>query len=212
MYGMSNHFSIKEVFARAWATLMAHKLLSFQLVITLGVLQAISSYVSRQQNVHPSWWYVAVQIVLTLVIVVFGIGLNYIFLTLARGGQAHYSNLVLPIRVLVRCMAVSLLAGLAVLVGFIFFIIPGLYLLLRFLFAQYAALDTEGDALTILSNSAVLTRGVKGKLMLLLLAIIGVNIVGFLALGVGLLVTAPLSSLVMVHTYLTLKAHVEAGA
>ncbi|MDB5224813.1 MAG: hypothetical protein JWO43_435 [Candidatus Adlerbacteria bacterium] len=209
---MQHTFSIREIIRRSWATLMHHKTLSAQLVGTLLVLQILQWVLAVAQGMKTTWFYLLLNILLNIVAVVIGIGFNAIFLKLAKGEPAGYRDIVQPLRTIVRYLAVSLVVAVGVLIGFALLIVPGVYLLLRYLFAPYMALDTDSDALTIISRSAKLTRGIKGKLALLLLVLVVINILGFLALGVGLLVTIPLSALVMMHTYLSLKHRVEEAA
>jgi hypothetical protein len=81
-----------------------------------------------------------------------------------------------------------------------------IYLAIRYSMARLAVLDGAA-ILQSLSRSAKLTHGVKWRLALFALAIIGLNILGLIALLVGLLVTIPVSFLAFVHVYLKLKAH-----
>ncbi|MCY0541645.1 hypothetical protein OVW21_26825, partial [Klebsiella pneumoniae] len=55
--------------------------------------------------------------------------------------------------------------------------------------------------------SSKLTRNHMGALVLFVLALVGLNILGFLVIVVGLLVTIPISVLAYSHVYLKLKGH-----
>jgi hypothetical protein len=80
------------------------------------------------------------------------------------------------------------------------------YFAARYSFARFAALD--GAAITdSLRKSTALSKGVKGRLVLLFIALVGLNLLGLLALVVGLLVTIPISLFAFAHVYLKLKAH-----
>lgn len=92
------------------------------------------------------------------------------------------------------------LAGLIMAVAFV----GAVYLGVRYSMARLSAVD-GANIFESLSNSAKLTRGVKGRLMLFALAIIGLNLIGLLALVVGLLVTIPVSMLAFTHIYLKRK-------
>lgn len=80
------------------------------------------------------------------------------------------------------------------------------YLAIRYSMARIAVLDGAA-ILQSLTRSAALTHNVKWHLVLFVLAIIGLNILGLIALLVGLLVTIPVSLLAFVHVYLKLKSH-----
>ena len=96
-------------------------------------------------------------------------------------------------------LALAAAIGLVGLVG-------ALYLGLRYSMARLAVLDGV-DIVESLRTSKKLTDGVKWHLVLFALAIAGLNLLGFLALVVGLLVTMPISLLAFVHVYLKLKSH-----
>jgi uncharacterized membrane protein len=77
---------------------------------------------------------------------------------------------------------------------------------LRYSMARLAVLDGAA-IIESLGKSKKLTQGVKWHLVLFALALAALNVLGFLALVVGLLVTVPVSLLAFVHVYLKLKAH-----
>jgi uncharacterized membrane protein len=81
-----------------------------------------------------------------------------------------------------------------------------LYLGLRYSMARLAVID-GAPIVESLRRSRKLTEGVKWRLVLFALAIAALNLLGFIALVVGLLVTIPISLLAFVHVYLKLKSH-----
>jgi uncharacterized membrane protein len=95
----------------------------------------------------------------------------------------------------------SFLAGAATVIGLILFIVPGIIFGIMFGFAQYLVIEKNLDPLSALRESAALTKGNRWNLFLLGLALLGINILGFCALLVGLFVTLPLSTLAVVHSY-----------
>jgi uncharacterized membrane protein len=62
-------------------------------------------------------------------------------------------------------------------------------------------IDGERSVKAALKKSKALTSGHKWKLFLLMLVMIPLNLLGFLALGVGVIVTASISLIAMVHAY-----------
>lgn len=91
--------------------------------------------------------------------------------------------------------------GLTVLVGFILLVIPGIIAMLGLLFSSYLIVDKKRGPIEAMKESWRITNGHKWQLLLFVLAIVGVNILGILALLVGLLVTVPVSALATVHVY-----------
>jgi hypothetical protein len=90
-------------------------------------------------------------------------------------------------------LLLSLVAGLFIGIGTILLIIPGIYLAVAYLFASYLVVDRGLDFWPAmeLSRLTVNPRWFSYFALLLLLALL--NLAGAIALGVGLLVTIPLS-------------------
>lgn len=100
-----------------------------------------------------------------------------------------------------RYLGASILFGLMVAGGLILFIVPGIYLGLKYQFFSYLIVDKELGVLDSLKESSQITQGVKWQLFGFSLALIGINILGALAFGIGLLVTIPLTVVAHVFVY-----------
>lgn len=94
--------------------------------------------------------------------------------------------------------------GVAVIVGLIFLIVPGIYLMLRLMFVPILVVDRELTAREALSASWDATRGHTGFLFLFFLTTLFANIIGLLALGVGLLISLPTTAMAQMAVYNTL--------
>ena len=107
-----------------------------------------------------------------------------------------------------KFLAAEILTGLIVLVGLILLVIPGVILMLMYLFVPYLVIDKELGPIEALKESARITRGFRLELLLLFLIAFVLNIFGALALLAGLLVSIPVTTLALVHAYrvLALKA------
>lgn len=103
-------------------------------------------------------------------------------------------------------LAATIFVALAVVIGFILLIVPGIILALMFMFATYIVIDHGQSPVEAMKESRRITRGHKWQLLGFVLALTGINILGVLALLVGLLVSVPVSSLAMVHAYRVLSA------
>jgi hypothetical protein len=97
----------------------------------------------------------------------------------------------------IYCLAVS---G-----GLVLFIVPGIYLAIRYcLFAQLIA-DTSASALSALRKAAALARGNWASLGLLFLIAFLLNIAGMALLGIGLIISFPVSLLAIAGFYRSLQ-------
>jgi uncharacterized membrane protein len=75
-----------------------------------------------------------------------------------------------------------------------------------FMFATYLVIDKNMAPMDALKESRRMTYGHKWNLFLFGLGLIGINILGFLALIIGLLVSLPVTMLAMAHAYRTLAS------
>jgi len=86
-------------------------------------------------------------------------------------------------------------------VGLILLIVPGVIFSVRYMFYGYAVVERNARPLEAMAQSAAATRGAWWNVSLFGLAILLLNILGALLLGVGLLVTAPMSALAAAWVY-----------
>ncbi len=100
---------------------------------------------------------------------------------------------------------VSVLAGLAILIGLVLLVVPGIILGIMFMFVGYVVIEEKLSPVAAIRRSMALTKGSRWKLFQLALATLALNILGFIALLVGLLVTIPVTFLAGVHAYRTLR-------
>jgi uncharacterized membrane protein len=105
-----------------------------------------------------------------------------------------------------RFLGAQLLVFLIVFVGLLLLVIPGIIASLGLGFAQYLVVDRGMRPVESLKESWRITKGNKGRILLLGLALLGLNLLGAIALGIGVLVTAPLTLLALVHAYRFLQA------
>lgn len=102
-------------------------------------------------------------------------------------------------------MIVSIVLGFMIGFGLILLIVPGIYLALTYGMTPFLVLDKKlsmGDAF---KESARITKGSKWTLLGLVIVSILVNVLGALALIIGLLFTAPFTELVWLNAYFTLR-------
>lgn len=105
----------------------------------------------------------------------------------------------------VKYVLTALLVGVICLVGFILLIIPGIIAALALGMSLYLVMDKGMGPVEAIKESMRITRGNRVRLLLLMLAIILINVLGFIALLIGLFVSVPVSVLAMVHAYRTLS-------
>ena len=111
-----------------------------------------------------------------------------------------------------KFLAAQILYLLMVVIGLLLLVVPGVYLGVRYALFGFRFADGETNLLRSFQQSAVLTKGATTGLLCTLIALLVLNVLGASLLGLGLLVTVPLSVLVMTDIYRQLTARAPADS
>jgi len=98
------------------------------------------------------------------------------------------------------------LYGLLVAAGMLLLIVPGILFAARFGFATWLVVDQKRDPIAALHESWRLTAGRTWLLVKLGLLLLAVNLLGAMALGIGLLLTIPISFMAVAYAFRRLQA------
>ncbi len=134
------------------------------------------------------------------------LGFYKIILDLVDGKNPTFQQLWAYPQYLLRGIAVTILSGLAILGGLILLVIPGIYIAIRLQFALYYLVDKNTGVMDSLKGSWNITQGNVLNIFLFMLILIGLNILGAIALLVGLLITIPVSFIAVTLLYRKLSA------
>ncbi len=139
-------------------------------------------------------------------------GQHIFLLKIARGERAEISDLFRGGPFILRLIGNGFLVGLMCFVGIMACIIPGIIVLLMFWPFMYVLVDTDARGLDSLSRAKVITANNWGSVILLYFAQLGLNILGGLMCGVGLIVTIPLGELIFAVAYVHMSGQRTAVA
>lgn len=180
----------------------------FFIWIVLGIIWGISLFFGMVQSQFPKDSAADSLISLISFAVLFFLQLGSIrlFLHLVRTGEE------LPIEELFSEKAIfgvaflgAILYYLLAAVGFIFLIIPGVYVLIRFFFLSYVFVDQKLKLKEAFAETSRLTAGHRWQLVGFVLVLVLLNVLGALALIIGLVVTVPVTTLATVYAYESLR-------
>ena len=104
----------------------------------------------------------------------------------------------------------SILVGVLTAIGFILFVIPGVIVAFLSWWTLHFVIDRDEQAVEGIRSSFRAISSQAGTLFLLALALIGINILGAILLGLGLLVTIPLSIIASTYAYRVVSGGVVA--
>lgn len=132
------------------------------------------------------------------------VGLCIFTLNLARNKEsAKFTDLFSGFKFILKAIVITLLFNIAMGIGYMLFIIPGIIVGLMFSQAYYIlAENPELSAIQCLSKSAAIMKGHKMDLFILGLSFIGWLIVCVLTLGIGYLWYTPYYQMTMANFYL----------
>lgn len=190
-------FSIGGVLSFAWRAIWDNVALLVVLALATalvdGVVSIILGDILRTQVLERLASYAVGAVI--------GIGWVTILLEIADGKKPVFNDFFNRLDMFLPYLIVSVLLSLMVGIGFIFFIVPGVYLALRFGFASWSVVDRSANVGDAFGISSRITQGVKWQLFGLALASLGIIIIGAIALVVGLLVAGPMVGIAWARTY-----------
>jgi uncharacterized membrane protein len=135
----------------------------------------------------------------------FALGLAKIYLRFKDGEKPIFENLFDGLARLHIYVGAMIIVWIAVFMGLVLLVVPGIIFLLRLWFVGFVVVDERVGPLEAIQRSWDITRGHTMDLFLLFLLLVGLNLLGLIALVVGLLVTVPISGLSLACVYRHLK-------
>jgi uncharacterized membrane protein len=103
-------------------------------------------------------------------------------------------------------LGATILMTLGIILGIILLIVPGVIVMLMWLFTTFVVVDRGRGPIEALGESRRITYGYKWRLLGFVLVLALINIAGAVALLVGLLVSIPVTMLAFTHAYRVLSA------
>lgn len=198
---MNKNFSISQCFSVGWVRFKEHPWFFIGLNLLLWVVAGISGYLTDivYVDIEPTRSLTDLLCTVFYYWVMFG----FIALTLRAIDRETLSwdQFLKMDRRFISYVIGLLLYGVMVIIGMIAFIIPGIYLAIRYGFFWYGIIDGHKGVMESFQESARITDGVKWQLILFALASMGVIFLGMLVLGVGVLVAIPVTMLASAHLY-----------
>ena len=109
-------------------------------------------------------------------------------------------------------LVAGIIFGIAVFVGLLLCIIPGIIVAVVFMFFGYGIVQQPDlGAVDSLKRSAEITKGYRWQLFGLAILLALINFVGLLACGVGILFTYGISAIAIAYAYKTLSGQAVAA-
>jgi len=197
---MKEKFRIQDALRYGWTTFTGNVVFFVLMMLVIGIPLAL-----LQRSVAGAPWYslssIFLRSVCALLRVVAAMAVIVVSLSWLDEGGFRRSRLDEIREQIVPYFLGSLLYSAIVGVGMILLVVPGVYWAVKYQFIPYLIIDRGLAPMEALKASGDLTEGYRMDLFLFLLAVIGANILGALAFGVGLLVSIPVTFLAHAWVY-----------
>lgn len=129
------------------------------------------------------------------------LGMVSISLKLVENKKPAYKDLFfLDWKLIFVYVIANLVRSIAIFVGFILLIVPGIIIAIKLQFIDYLIVDKKMGFESI-NKSWEMTKGVKWNLFVFGILLCLINVLGFLALLLGLFITLPLSMVATAYVY-----------
>lgn len=203
---MSNHFPLKESLMYGWEK--AKKFLVFfaPILIVILFINFITGSLDRSIPQDSTFARLIFTILGWAIGSVVSVGIIKISLAIVYDRTPEYSFFNPEPKQILNFFVSSVLFGLAVGLGLILLVIPGIIFALKLQFYPYFLIDKNAGPFEALKRSWNLTRDIKLNLFLFWLCITGINILGILAFFVGLFWSIPTTQIATSYLYKKLES------
>ncbi len=200
-----NTFSIKEVIKNNWEIVKAN--LWFVVGTTLVYCIFNSSFNLKSEE--EEWVFSGIAfitaaglgVILWVIGMIVQMGYLKIYLKLQSGVHSEFKELFTHYQPFWRYLGSMILYCLRVFVGLLLLIVPGIIWAIKFQFMPALVIDKGMKPLEAMRESGRMTEGHKMHLFKFGLVALAINLLGLICLGVGLLVTIPLTTLAYIQIY-----------
>lgn len=207
-------FSKREAIRFGWDTVKRHLGFFILIYLVYGVVIYVPALVigfTKPQGIQ--WVFmILIRIALAIVALVVALGFIKVGLKFCDNEEAKVAHLFgASFSQIINWLFASIIGGIIVTVGFVLLLIPGIIWSIRLSQASYLIVDRRLGAVAALKESWALTKDSTWNLFLFGSLLFLVNMVGALALGIGLLLTIPTTLIAHAFVYRKLLA-AQAGS
>lgn len=181
-------------------------ILALVITIMMCLMPSILSSLTEKTNPALSLTHSLVAFILQIVM---GMGIIKVALMIHDGEKPSLETLFSCVPLFFKYLAAELIYTLIVLSGLILFIVPGIIWGIQFSLFKFIIVDKRAGPVQALRLSSRMTRGHKKELLVFYVLLIGLIILGILALLAGALITLPVTMLAAVFVYRKLLLRAE---
>jgi len=202
-------FSWKEAVGFGWDTMKANLWFFVGLLFAAFLIKFIPSQLAEMFKKSN----ISLYIIFTIISIFFGalvdMGLIRTSLKMCNKEKGDIFDLFNCYPIFFKYMFAAILYGLMILGGFLLLIVPGIILAIRGGMYQFLIIDKGLGPIESIKESLRITKGSGWDLFSLYCILLGINILGILALFLGLFVTVPVTMVATAFVYRKLLVVVQ---
>lgn len=205
---MESKFSISEVCSTSWQRTKAQIWVLAGLLIGMTIISfTLTAFAMPLQTSIVGT--IIINVISCIISCIFALGyLKNIFQALDEE-EPQFSAYGQQARKIITYFVTNLFMSIIIMFGICLFIIPGIYLGLRLQFFTAFIVEEDTGIIESLKRSWEITRGQEMPLFLLMLAMIGIFILGLILLGIGIFVAIPLISVMYGYVFRKLNTPLQ---
>lgn len=165
----------------------------------LGIIPQVYFMMRAPEN--PTIQSQIISVTLTFVQLFIGLGFIKTMLLLIDDEYVEVADLFNNFRSFLSYFVAYFLYLIAVIIGLFLFIIPGIFIAIRFQFYPYFILENGDSSVNALKKSLNLSQSLTLELLLYGIAVIVLNLAGVLLFGIGIIFTYPLTTMATAVIY-----------
>ena len=166
-------------------------------------------YFMLQAPQEPTTQSQLLSIILTLVQLFLSLGFIKIMLLLIDDAYVEVADLFNNFKAFFSYFVAYFIYMFAVAIGLFLLVIPGIFVAIRFQFYPYFILEENDSSIGALQKSYYLTQNLTLELLLFGIAVLVLNLLGILFLGIGIIFTYPLTTMATAIIYKSLRKEAE---
>jgi uncharacterized membrane protein len=196
----SNGFIISNTIKKSWSIFKKEWIMIYALTLLPMILGFVYSFVTGMTK-DPESYNIVMHLIYMLLQFIISMGVIKGFLQVIRGKEVNMETFTSMFPLIIKYLVAQIILSVIIFVGLIFFIVPGIYFAIKYMFAPYLVIDKEMGPIEAMKASAKLTKGIKWDIIGFIAAIVILMYSGIIALLVGLIITVPLATLAYVNFY-----------
>ena len=196
-----NKFTTSEALSYGWKKTKEQFWLIAGVLVAYSAISIVISSIEKSNTVKEN---IVLAIVLFIISITVGtilkIGLMKFFLN-ANEGKGQFADLFSAHGTFFTYFIGSTALGIITIVGILLLIVPGIIFAMMYFFTLFLIVDRKMEIIDAFKESAAMTKGSRWDLFGFVAVAGLINILGAIALVIGLLVTVPITAFATIYVY-----------